>query len=270
MANINNLVGTSNTNSITEPSFMKFDSVIKDYGLSLSNYYTVTFDQSKGGIYTKINKNYSELIKSIEYFCDEVSLPGLNISTAEYTINGAPQYKYGYKATYSEASLTFICDAFMNQKKIFDAWMNKIYEMSPNRATGAGIGQPLISRVGYFDDICGDIVIAKFERFGNGRRDKFIAINEDLDPTLYGYTKISPAGEPAQYMPSAQLRYSARLVNAFPTSVSSVPLSSGSSQINRITVTFEYQYHLLSSLEYNSTEVGNVSTPTTNVRPFTN
>lgn len=258
-------------NTVTEPSFMQFDTLVKQYGISLSNYYTVTFDQSKGGIYQKINPNYATNLSLIEYYCDEVSLPGLNISTGEYTINGAPQYKYGYKSTYSEASLTFLCDAFMNQKKVFDAWMNKIHEMSPNRATGAGVGQPLISRVGYFDDVVGDIVIAKYERFGNGARDQFTPFDPNqTTPLTPGYTRISPAGEPLQYFRASQLRYSARLVNAFPTSVSSVSLSSGSSQINRITVTFEYQYHLLSSLEYNSKEVGNTTAPSTNVRPFNN
>jgi len=259
-------------NTVSEPSFMQFDSLVKQYGISLSNYYTITFDQSKGGIYQKINPNYASNLALIEYYCDEVSLPGMNISTGEYSINGAPQYKYGYKSTYSEASMTFLCDAYMNQKKVFDAWMNKIHEMSPNRATGAGVGQPLISRVGYFDDVVGDILVAKYERFGNGARDKFLPFdpNSQKDPLLAGYTKISPPGEPAKYFYSGQLRYSARLVNAFPTSISSISLSGGSSQINRVTVTFEYQYHLLSSLEYNNLEVGNTTKPSTNVRPFNN
>ena len=68
---------------------------------------------------------YITSARSLNYRCENASLPGRTFATAEQKTYG-PIEKYPYLTTYNDLDLTFIVDSEMNQKYIFDAWLEYI------------------------------------------------------------------------------------------------------------------------------------------------
>ena len=67
---------------------------------------------------------YVNNAKSLNYRCENASLPGRNMATTEQKIGSNPVEKYPYLSTFTDIDLTFIVDDDMNQKVFFDAWLN--------------------------------------------------------------------------------------------------------------------------------------------------
>jgi hypothetical protein len=240
-----------------------FNSYIKKYGFSISNFYDVHFvvtgnsgtpsdrrpfmnsvfnriPSSETGARAFGSNSVKELMR---YYADECTLPGYQIATGDYRINNSPMMKYAYGTVNSEINISFICDGRNEVKKTFDAWKEFIYASSIPSAQlrdSYNINQNRdLGRSRYRDDYACDIVIIKFER-GNSsdlnKSTKFLPtkkiipdyIEEELSTTRkngFGYA-----------IPT----YSVRLVRAFPVNVSSVSLSSGASDLTKVQVAFEY------------------------------
>jgi len=263
------------------PSLKTFNSKLKKYGVGLSNFYGVgifTGSSGNGGTILDSYLNTADVNwgEKVAYYCDEVNIPGLQLATGEYRVGGMPQFKYAHSNTYTEVTLSFIMDGESSQKAVFDAWLNFIYGMSSSDYNisnnfvansllryGKGNAYNNIGRVMYPDDYVADIAIVKYERYGNGQantKGSGVTIvddvlnntqsliqqitNDKIEVNNFDKTKI--------YFPNSKATYSIRLIDAFPTSVSSLPLSAGSSQLLRVSVTFEYKYHLTSRLEPNN------------------
>lgn len=229
------------------PNFSKFNQSIKQHGIALSNYYGITILEENPrnneliNYIKKVFGNGIEWKERLEIMCDEVNIPGLQISTGEYRINGMPQFQYANGNTYNDINMSFLVDANSTQKKFLDTWLNFIYGMS-----GIDKKTNMISRVRYPNEYCLDIAIVKYERYGNGDTSKYkrygngdTSIQDILDEIIIN----SRDGYPSRAV------YSARLIDAFPKSVSSLPLSSASSQILRMSVNFQYKYHRMNILE---------------------
>ena len=222
---------------------------VKKYGFSINNFYDVRFEIAPNSpLYREIikepelNRKVTDSLMTL--YTDEAVIPGVQISTGEYRINNSPTLKYGYGAVFSEASFSFIMDADAKIKSIFDIWTNWIYGYS-SRVTQIG---PLLQQVTprlrtrYRDDYSVDIVIIKYERamssalngpkIGSNNSQPSFTIKEIIPDTL--------KNEPSKFY-KAVPTYAVRLFKAFPSNVSSVTLNSGTSELTKLSVTFEYE-----------------------------
>lgn len=68
---------------------------------------------------------YVSSAKNLTYRCEAAQLPGRTFATTEQKTYG-PIEKYPYLTTFTDIDLSFIVDDDMNQKVLFDAWMNYI------------------------------------------------------------------------------------------------------------------------------------------------
>jgi hypothetical protein len=68
---------------------------------------------------------YVTSARSLKYRCENANLPGRTLATTEQKTYG-PIEKYPYLNTYNDIDLTFIVDDDMQQKILFDAWLNYI------------------------------------------------------------------------------------------------------------------------------------------------
>jgi hypothetical protein len=68
---------------------------------------------------------YVSSARSLNYRCENASLPGRTFATTEQKTYG-PIEKFPYLTTYTDMDLTFIVDDDMQQKIFFDAWLNYI------------------------------------------------------------------------------------------------------------------------------------------------
>lgn len=222
------------------PSLQSYLFLLKKYGISSSNIYDVDFTKlanlssGLGDIMFKLknasNKDYNPS-QWLSFYCDELDLPGMQLSTGDYGFNASPNMRYVNDLAYPEMSFTFIVDASLNQLQIFTTWMDYIKPLSyvnnsPDRRK--------IMRYKYRDEYVTDVRIDKYERFGAGT----VIPQFETPKTL----KIHPDQE--RYFIQPFRKYSVTLKNAFPISITNIPLSSGSSQANRITVVFNYEYFI--------------------------
>jgi hypothetical protein len=68
---------------------------------------------------------YVTSAKNLTYRCESAQLPGRTFATAEQKTYG-PIEKYPYLTSFTDLDLTFLVDDDMNQKVLFDAWLNYI------------------------------------------------------------------------------------------------------------------------------------------------
>jgi hypothetical protein len=164
--------------------------------------------------------------------------------------------KYAYGIVNNEITVSFISDADSEIRRIFDAWGNYIYtgvSLSGTNTinTNINMNQSVnLGRTRYRDDYCCDIIIIKLERHRSSRKNTRLKTTQsDYQSNFYNVDEIIP-GSGLNYIsgfgkPFAT--YSVRLRNAFPTTISAIPLSSGSSQLVKVQVTFEYELAVPSS-----------------------
>jgi len=69
--------------------------------------------------------------RSLVYRCENAQLPGRTFATTEQKTYG-PIEKFPYLTTYNDIDLTFIVDDNMQQKILFDAWLNFINPLYNN------------------------------------------------------------------------------------------------------------------------------------------
>jgi hypothetical protein len=68
---------------------------------------------------------YVTSARSLKYRCENAQLPGRTLATTEQKTYG-PIEKHPYLNTYNDINLTFIVDDDMQQRILFDAWLNYI------------------------------------------------------------------------------------------------------------------------------------------------
>ena len=140
--------------------------------------------------------------------CSDASLPTTTYATAEVKDNfmGVPQ-QYAHTRIYTDIDFTFYIDDDYTLLKIFEGWMEYI-------SSGADVAlnqqtKSFYRRMRYPDSYkCNTLYINKFEK--NFKR---------------------------------TLRY--QFINAFPKAMSSVPVSYGSAEILKVTVSFNYDRYIV-------------------------
>jgi hypothetical protein len=260
---------STDKNKQNNPEFDKlsnlqtFNSYVKKYGFSISNFYDVHFvpplldpksntnqfiqniltrspsdssGNSRGGIKAK---------EILRYYADECSLPGHQMATGEYRINNSPMMKYAYGVVNSEVNISFICDGRSEVKKTFDAWKEYIHASAIPKVPVQGRNSYNVNvsrdlnRSRYRDDYTCDLVIIKFERGNSSDANKARLFYSDRT-IIPDYIEENLSVVKTKGFGYALPTYSVRLVNAFPINVSSVALSSGASELTRVQVSFEY------------------------------
>jgi hypothetical protein len=69
---------------------------------------------------------YFSSVRTLQFRCENAQLPGKTLSTTEQRFGSAPVEKYPYQTAFTDIDLTFIVDDDMQQKLLFDGWMNYI------------------------------------------------------------------------------------------------------------------------------------------------
>lgn len=194
-------------------------------GLSYNNEYTFSFQsngsQEEGTAYYRLaeyarfkdifinpdNSSYLKVSKSagdkLRVLCEEINLPGVSSATGQARgINQGVDFKYAHTKIYNDLNITFICDKDLTPLRFFQIWHSWIYAGDNNPDAS---GRSYVTKL--YNDYCLNMYIQKIE------------------------TKYKDNFQTAYY----------KLINAFPISVSSIPLNSGASSITRVSVTLAYE-----------------------------
>jgi len=182
--------------------------------LAQTNHFLVTISSLTPEVETYI-QNYSDasdfrrfLAERGGILCSDASLPTTSYATAEVKDNfmGIPQ-QYAHTRIYTDIDFTFYVDENYTLLKIFEGWMEYISSGS-NRLMEQQT-KSYYRRMRYPDSYkCNTLYINKFEK--NFKR---------------------------------SIRY--QFVNAFPKSMSSVPVSYGPADILKVTVSFNYDRYIV-------------------------
>ena len=232
----------------------EFRSNIWKYGFSANNLYDVIIEIPTGGaLYKELQSNNIAipdgfLKNNLRLYCDEASMPGVQMSTGEYRVTNSPQLKYVYGTVFSELSLSFLMDAENIIKGLFDIWTNWMYGYSSGTSGWSATNR---FRANYRDDYAVDIVIVKYEKpvFGNGSK----------GASSFQWKRTSNATRKNRILPdlndSSRSQFyepipvhATRIFNAFPANIASIPLAYGETSLNKFSVGFEYESYTTTAI----------------------
>lgn len=168
----------------------------------------------------------SEKREILSLSCSEASLPGSSFATHEITgdYTGVTQ-KHAYRRIYDDrADFTFYVDSDHYQIHFFESWMSFI----ANEQFAQGLNSSDFNyRVNYPNSYKGSIVINKYEK-DYGRRNSI----SSLVPATVKYTQYN-------------------LLEAFPLSINSMPVSYDTSDVLKCTVSFTFSRYTIAKQEHN-------------------
>jgi len=142
--------------------------------------------------------------------CSDASLPTTTYATAEVRDNfmGVPQ-QYAHTRIYTDIDFTFYIDEDYTLLNIFEGWMDYISSGATREV--ADFQRPFYRRMRYPDSYkCDTMFITKFEK--NQKR---------------------------------RLRY--QFINAFPKSISPMPVTYGAADLMKVTVSFNYDRYIVAN-----------------------
>ena len=182
--------------------------------LSITNQYQVNFSSLKKTItdYLELNgiDNAKEFLsRDAGLLCSDASLPASAFATGEVKDNfmGIPQ-EFAHTRLYTDIDFTFYVDEDYTMLRVFEGWMD--YISSGADADGIGVGQRgFYRRFKYPNDYkCDTMSITKFEK--------------NIERTLLY-----------------------EFVNAFPKSITSLPVTYGTADLLKVTVSFNYDRYIM-------------------------
>jgi len=192
------------------------DAKVKFGSLSLNNQYQVHFAGFNGNViqYLKFNKridNAQDFIsREAGLLCSDASLPASAFATAEVKDNfmGIPQ-EFAHSRLYTDIDFSFYVDDDYTMLNIFEGWMD--YISSGAEREVADFQKPFYRRMRYPDTYkCDTMFISKFEK--NAKR---------------------------------ILRY--QFINAFPKSITPIPVQYGSADLLKVNVSFNYDRYVVAN-----------------------
>jgi hypothetical protein len=213
----------------------------KSGGISASNLYQFSFNKKAklgkffednlGDEFLKLVDNGDEL--NLQLLCNEIQLPGVTYSAFDVkSVHKGITQKMATAKVYNELDLSFFMDGTSLPLKFFRAWQDFTQNGVAGNPEFYYDDQPYKRAFAsnYYEDYACDMFISKLEKFkgsGEEQRDENGNVkNEDY------------------YNP-----WNARLVNAYPYTVASIPYSAGAAQLVKVTVGFYYEYsHLMHSM----------------------
>ena len=182
--------------------------------LSITNQYQVNFSSLKKTITDYLESigldNAKEFLsRDAGIFCSEASLPASAFATGEVKDNfmGIPQ-EFAHTRLYTDIDFTFYVDQDYTLLRIFEGWMDYIASGADNDGIGPG-QRGFYRRFKYPNDYkCDTMSITKFEK--------------NLGRTLLY-----------------------EFVNAFPKSITPIPVTYGTADLLKVTVSFNYDRYVV-------------------------
>lgn len=123
----------------------EFISLVKSDGLMRSSRFAVSFSLPT----VVAPGKYSQDLRKILLYCDNVNLPGLTIETSQAKTFGEVR-EMPYQKQYDNINMGFYVDNNMSVKLLFDAWMNAIQD-------------PVSRTFNYYKDYTTDITIVVYD-----------------------------------------------------------------------------------------------------------
>lgn len=255
-------------------NYSTFKEQFKKSGFSSNNFYDVIIElDGNPKLLGQLSRDFEfDLQPSktlLRLYTDEASIPGLQIATGDYRITNTPNLKYAYGAVFSEMQLSFMMDSDSRIKSIFDLWTNWIYGYSNQVTDFADVfGTNLRSsstqknfRAAFRDDYTVDILIVKYEKYMNGKKNSSEPSNKslaytmrDIIPDIQQKRSVSNSG-----FYRAIPVHAVKLFNAFPSNFSSMPLSREETSMTKLSVGFEYETY--STTTFNGGSASNFKDP---------
>ena len=115
MASAEEEITVTGTNRFSVSGFV---SRISGKGLAKTNRFRVIF------VTPPITGNADDY-RQISLNCEAAELPGRDLTTSDARIYG-PTFKMPYMSNYNDVSFTFLCDASLVEKRVFDEWISAI------------------------------------------------------------------------------------------------------------------------------------------------
>ena len=209
----------------------------KSGGISASNLYEFSFQPTQ-----KLTKFFKDNISdfgtlasggsdvNLQLLCNEIQLPGVTYSAFDVkSVHKGITQKMATAKVYNELDVSFFMDGTSLPLRMFRGWQdfttNGVSGNPTNLYQPATQGTVNYKRAfasNYYEDYACDMIITKLEKFN-----------------------VSPA-KPPLAREDYRVPWEARLVKAYPYTVSSIPYSAGPSQLVKVTVGFYYEYSDLS------------------------
>lgn len=186
--------------------------------LALNNHYLVSFSTLKPSItrYLEQLTGFGDMKDFISrdagLFCADASLPASAYATGEVKDNfmGVPQ-EFAHTRLYTDIDFTFYVDKNYTMLRFFEGWMDYISSGAETWGVGENM-KPFYRRLKYPDEYKIDtMTITKFEK--------------DYDNEI-------------QY----------KFINAFPKSITPIPVTYGPADLLKVTVSFNYDRYIMKRL----------------------
>lgn len=164
-----------------------------------------------------VNKTEWGADSNWDYLCNEIQIPGITFTSTDIrSYHKGKNIKVPAAKVFNEFDLSFYCDTTALPYRFFRAWMDWISgtELVADYEESKAKEQKFCSPVRFYNDCVSTCTIYKLEKMGPGAK-----------PTTY-------------WKP-----YGITLQNAYPFSMSSIPLSSASANgLVKVTVGMYYEY----------------------------
>ena len=190
------------------------DAKVKFGNLSLNNQYQVHFAGFNSSIQNYIRNNLGILnaddfiSREMGILCFDASLPATALATAEVKDNfmGVPQ-EFAHSRLYTDIDFSFYVDKDYTLLRIFEGWMDYITSGAENEV--GDLQKPFYRRMRYPDTYkVSSMYISKFEK--------------NLDRAI-----------------------SYQFINAFPKSITPIPVTYGNADILKVSVSFNYDRYVV-------------------------
>lgn len=218
--------------------------------LSLSSQFKVALHLTNGGVGDVLSTYLTDIgltddtavNEYYNFYCAETTLPGATFDT--FQESGSRQgviENFPSKRVYTPFNMTFYVDNDYRLIRLFEEWMNYINPVysyggvieGDSRGQGNAKNKPDFFRLRYPDSYKRIISVVKFEKnFIRYRDPTSNSTNSELEPRL-------------STVPS--LTY--RMIDAFPTNITGMPVSYEGSTILKTTVDFSYSRYVIEKNE---------------------
>ena len=170
--------------------------------------------------------DYVRAGEDIELLCDSAVLPGSSFATHEPTNDYAGvTEKMAYRRMYDGTlDLSFMVDRSYNVIEMLDGWLDFISGVGITGSRQSYKSRQANYRMTFPEEYRTEIYLVKFEKDIKypERNEQALRQNESISPKTFQYT----------------------FVGAFPSSVTSTPVSYGASDILRVNVSFSYMRYV--------------------------
>tara|TARA_S200000501_G_scaffold372710_1_gene418358 strand:+ start:2842 stop:3501 length:660 start_codon:yes stop_codon:yes gene_type:complete len=196
----------------------------KSGGISASNLYEFSFQPTDKLIEFYKNNLEESLLNltsngdkiNLQLLCNEIQLPGVTYSAFDIkSIHKGITQKMATNKVYNELDVSFFMDGTSLPLRFFRGWQDFVQNgviASPRGYYDEDQDYKRAFASNYYEDYACDMLIQKLEKYNT---------EEDED---------------------YRTAWEARLVKAYPYTVSSVPYSAGPAQLVKVTVGFYYEY----------------------------